>query len=145
MSMEIAGKHAAAMAVELKYQPGIYVRIPPGHRLVEHPNRHELNARLMREVRRGEIERTDVYHVADNGAAAIVVKPLREPRSHVPWYIGGAALGLGALVGVGVLLYQTRYVWMALAGVALLVVGALRLLGNHGGACTGLHCAGCRG
>lgn len=135
----------SGVLVPLKYERGVSVRVPIGHQLMEDASQHRLRARLHAASRRGELEVVSGWRVARSGAAAVVVKPIREPRSPVPWWIAGTATALSALAGVGIMLYQTRYIWMALAGVLLVVFGIARLLGNHSGGCVGIHCSGCRG
>lgn len=121
--------------IELRCQPEARMFVPDGYELVEHPNRHELHAWLSAAVRRGEVERTGAYRVNKGGAAAVVVKRLRQPRSPVPWYVAICTTAMGALVGAGIMLWHSRYIWLTLAGVALLTAGAVRLLGSHSGAC----------
>jgi len=141
---EIQERPAVPVAA-LVYQPGVTVAVPMGHELWEDRSRHLLRLRFRQACERGEVEAASGWRTAPNGAAAVVVKRLRQPRSPVPLYIAGAATAMSTVVGAGIMLWQSRYIWLALAGVALLTVGIVRLLGNHSGACVGLHCAGCRG
>jgi hypothetical protein len=126
---------------------GTVARQRPGKRLQTYSAplryRQQLYAELAAMSRRGEIANAVGWE--EGGMVCVQVERIRDTRSRTPWYIAAVTTALGVVVGVGVLLYQSRYVLMAAAGVALLVLGAIRLLGGHSGACMGIHCSGCSG
>jgi hypothetical protein len=105
--------------------------------------RQQLYAELAAMSRRGEISNAVGWE--EKGMVCVQVERIHDTRSKTPWYIAAVVMALGAVVGVGVLLYQSRYVLMAAGGVVLVVLGAVRLLGGHSGTCAGIHCSGCKG
>jgi hypothetical protein len=115
----------------------------PGYQLWEDTNRHRLAARLAAAVKRGEVEVAQQWQETRHGCAYVVVKVICEPRSRVPWYVGATVLALSAAMGIGVALYESRWIWFTLAG--LFGVYWLLTRFKHSGACPGLHCPGCRG
>lgn len=70
---------------------------------------------------------------------------LRTPRSRVPWYVAGAAAFISASIGVGYLLWASRWVIAFFVGGVALALLLLTRLAGHSGGCVGLHCSGCRG
>lgn len=112
--------------------------------------KHALLADLRQKTRRGEIGQVgNLRYDVVNGREVVLVdyQRLASPRAQVPYVVAGVTLGMGALYGIGVMLWHSRYIWLAAAGIALVVLIAIRLLSpaSHGASCTGLHCPGCGG
>lgn len=108
-----------------------------------HVNRHVLNAWLYDACRRGEVEAAGKMIIERTGAASVMIRRIRKPRSHAPWY---AVIGLGLLAysaALGFFLWTYRVELLTAAGVLLAAWFLISRL-NHSGACPGLHCAGCR-
>jgi len=93
----------------------------------------ELKAELARRQQRGEIAYAFNYSQT-KAMVSVYVELVREPRSKTPWYIAGFTAAFGALVGVGALLYASRYVLLAVAGIALLVLLGIKMA-THQSAC----------
>ena len=117
-------------------------------------DRQRLGAELRRMSERGEIERCGpiVLKHSEGGVPhweAHYVR-LREPRPRLPRYAAAFAIGAGALVSVGAMLWHARYVILygalGMAALALLIVLAAHL-GQHRAGCPGIitHCPGCKG
>jgi hypothetical protein len=104
---------------------------------------HLLRATLADMKYRGEIK-TAFNWTEEKGTITVYVERLREPRSPVPWYVAGVTAGFGVLVGLGTMLYQTRYVWLTMLAGAVLVWLVCKTMAGHAAACPGLHCSGCQ-
>lgn len=109
-------------------------------------SRHELAALLKVEKRWRRIgQHSDIRKIipCDGGPAFYVVKVhrLRDTPARWPWVLGGLVLGAGALAGLGVMVWQTRYIWLALAGIAATCALLIHLAGSGGSA--GCRCPFC--
>lgn len=108
---------------------------------------HKLQARLARAQRRGEVAR--VMNVSRDpnryGQYRVVIKRLKPEPKRTPRIALVLAGALTAVVSVGVMLYQVRY--LILSGLLVLLLAALLIkkAAGHSVTCTGLHCSGCRG
>lgn len=106
----------------------------------------EMRARLNVMVRRREIAPEVVLHTDGGMLYAYFVrwKPARS-RLALPAWISLAAAG--ALSAIVWLIWESRYILMVagLASVAAAVLVAVFASIVNGHACSGVHCAGCRG
>lgn len=110
--------------------------------------RQQLLARLRKMAERGEIERTGRLELIDGRWHANFIR-IRDPRPRLPIYATAFAVGAGAVVGVGMMLWHARYVILyAVGGVAALAVliGVGMYLASHRVGCPGVitHCPGCK-
>jgi hypothetical protein len=101
----------------------------------------ELRAELRRLVQAGEIRQA--WGLEQRGTECIVfVERIADPSPKAPWYVGITVTVLGALVGVGVMLWHARYVILAvLAIVAMAVLGTFLVHLSAGKA--GCNCPVC--
>lgn len=95
---------------------------------------HLLRAQLSAMQMRGEI-REAFNWTEEGGQITVYVERLRTPPSPVAWYVAGAATTMSATVGAGIMLWQSRYIWLTLAVVALLVAGIVKLFAHDSAAC----------
>jgi hypothetical protein len=108
---------------------------------------HKLQARLTRAERRGEVARVMAVSRDPNryGQYRAVIKRLRPEPKRAPRIALLLAGALTAVVSVGVMLYQIRYLIMAGLLALLLAALLIKAAAGHSVTCTGLHCPGCRG
>ncbi len=106
----------------------------------------ELRAMLRRMAERGEISaRVELEQTRDHVIAYVIrLKAHRTRRQAGIRVMALAATGLGALAGIGAMLWEIRYLLAALAAggiCALLIAWA----SSHSAGCSGIHCGGCKG
>lgn len=83
---------------------------------------HQLRAELKAMRDRGEISAAWGWRVSRKGDYAIAyIDRLRDPLPKWPLRLGAAVVATGAVVGVGVMVWQTRWIWLSLAGFVALV------------------------
>lgn len=115
----------------------------------------QMRAELKRMYLRGEIAEAGNLRYVDAdgqlarggraGFVAVDIVRLKRSRLRRGWYAIGVGAALGAMAGLGMLIYASRHVLLAmLMGTAVLAFLLAKLAG-HGGTCLGIHCSGCRG
>ncbi len=117
----------------------------PEEVLWEDDNVHQLKARVKKYQDRGLLATCSPITQEKGGAAWCIVSMNPNPPFRFPYGAAAVALGMGALIGAGVMLWQSRLVWLTAIGVAAVAWFGSRLLTGHSAACAGLHCPGCRG
>lgn len=116
----------------------------PGEVLIFNANPHELRSRMRVAVRRGEWACISPVVEVKRGGAYIVVHILKHPRRVWPWWMAGSTVVFGWLVVAGFLFWHYRWQIFTITS-AVLLAGWMFTRINHRGACSGLHCSGCRG
>ncbi len=104
-------------------------------------DRQRLGAQLRKMVERGEIESCSPIQLVRIGPGQMEWQAqyirIREPRAKTPWYAAAFASAMGAVVGVGALLYYSRWVLLAAAGgiaaLTIIAVVIANLSGGEGG------------
>lgn len=104
-------------------------------------NIHHFRATVSEATKRGEILPVTPVIEKKYGAYCVVIR-LKHPRKVWPWWMAGTAVALGWVVITGAWLWNNRGPIAVVGGLALLAVIWNRV--HHSGACSGLHCAGCR-
>lgn len=123
----------------------------PGEMIIGHRNQHQLRTKIREMSNRGLLAGAYPMVVDKSSGAAYVLivrttKRLRGRRMW-PWYTGSAVIGVGVLSGLCWALWSIVPVLARLALPTMAAAGLLWLLtrSNHSGACSGLHCSGCKG
>jgi hypothetical protein len=107
---------------------------------------YKLLVRSRRAVERGQIAIVQPIGQQRNkyGDYRMVVKKLNPPSRAPLWALVWAG-GISLFGAVAVLLYESRWVLLGAAGVAVCVWLCIKTAGGHDVACPGLHCPGCKG
>lgn len=141
---ELVPRARRGTLVRFQQRPG-GTELLPGETLWEEKNPNALRAMVRRASDAGQLVSAGPRHEDVHGAWMVVRLRPADPRW--PWYVGAVSLGMGALVGIGAMIWHSRWVWLTLAGIALAVWLAITLMPTpgHRSGCSGYHCPGCRG
>jgi hypothetical protein len=112
-------------------------------------NEHLLRARIGQMKRRGEIDPHEIFYREEGEQIAAYVLRTRPPAKRMPRVMAWCVLVGSTFYGIGWLLWESRYVLLALA-VTLLVLVLIRVslsvLGQQSAGCSCvIHGPGCRG
>lgn len=107
------------------------VMIQPGEQLWEDRNHHALRARLARDVARGRVAAVTPMRVTPWGSASVTVKLIHNPRRQVALRLGVVLALFATIVGIGVLVWMSRY-FLLLGAAFTLAVMAGKARGSGG-------------
>lgn len=121
-----------------------------GHLTVPHAKQQMARAKLGELRRSGHITDVTMEQARRRGEITFRYVQLRPlPRQMPVWLrlLAGGAMALGGMAALSALLWESRYVIMAvvLTAVGVAAVAVLTPANGHSSGCAGLHCSGCQG
>jgi len=144
------GTKAGIMGTPLWWHDGAGAqteRVQVGTAVAPAHQRHSLMQELREMAARGEIAQNVYNPRITKGVFQVEYIRLAKRRQAARgvWVPVLVAAVVMALLAVGYLLWESRYVFpVAIAGAALATLIAKKSI-SHRGACIGIHCPGCRG
>lgn len=105
-------------------------------------NIYQFRAVILETTRRGEIMPITPIIEKRSEAYCVVIR-LKHPRKMWPLWMAAIVSVLGFSLVAGLWLWQYRWPILMITGTTVLTLMALNRV-SHSGACSGLHCSGCR-